>query len=117
MTTKARIEKTGQGGKYGVRITVESDGLRFAITSPGKPHASSVLIPKDAKAIAQFITTATAALLAVFAIAATPLAYVDDTVNDLICQKSRIGLSPDQIAASVHSGDPTCRRSSHEARC
>jgi hypothetical protein len=100
MTTKARI-----------------DGLRFAITSPGKPHASSVLIPKDAKAIAQFITTATAALLAVFAIAATPLAYVDDTVNDLICQKSRMGLSPDQIAASVHSGDPTCRRSSHEARC
>jgi hypothetical protein len=58
MTTKARIEKTGQGGKYGVRITVESDGLRFAITSPGKPHAPSVLIPKDAKAIAQFITTA-----------------------------------------------------------
>jgi hypothetical protein len=56
MTTKARIEKTGHGGKDGVRVTIESDGLRFAITSPGKTHASTVLIPKDANAIAQFIT-------------------------------------------------------------
>ena len=81
MTTNARIERTGIGGKYAVRVTAEGGGLRFAITSPGKTHASAVLIPKDAKGIAQFVTTATAALLAVFIIAAIPLAHADDNVK------------------------------------
>jgi len=107
MTTNARVERAGIGGKYAVRVTAEGEGLRFAITSPGKTHASAVLIPKDAKEIAQFITTATAALLTVFIIAAIPLAHADDNVNNLICQEMRVGLSPDQIAQSVHSGDPT----------
>jgi hypothetical protein len=107
MTTQRRIEKMGRGGKYGVRVTAEGEGLRFAVTLPGKTHASSVLVPKDAKAIAQFITTAIAALLAVFVIAATPLAHADDTVNDLICTEMRMDLSADQIAQSVHFGDPT----------
>ena len=29
MTTNARIERTGIGGKYAVRVAVQSDGLRF----------------------------------------------------------------------------------------
>jgi hypothetical protein len=55
MTTKARIERTGQGGRYTLRVTVESDGMRFAITSPGKTHASAVLPANDSKAVAAFI--------------------------------------------------------------
>jgi hypothetical protein len=59
MTTKARIERTGQGGKYAVRVTVESDGLRFAITSGAgtKTHASAVLPANDSKAVAAFIVS------------------------------------------------------------
>ena len=96
MTTNSRIERTGIGGKDAVRVTAEGEGLRFAITSQDKTHASAVLIPKDAKGIAQFITTATAALLTVFVIAAIPLAHADDNVNDLICQEMRMGVTPDQ---------------------
>lgn len=35
-----------------------------------------------------------------------PIAYADDT-NDLICQESRMGMSPGQISDSIHGGQPS----------
>lgn len=44
-----------------------------------------------------------AALL--FILASAPIAHADNT-NDLICEDSRMGMSPGQISDSIHGGQP-----------
>lgn len=50
--------------------------------------------------------TAIATFFVVFALISAPVAHADDN-NSTICQQStQFGLSPDQIAANIHSGQP-----------
>lgn len=44
-----------------------------------------------------------------------PIAHADGT-DDLICQESRMGMSPGQISDSIHSGDPFTRNTNSAVR-
>ena len=54
----SKIERLGAGAKYGLRVTVEDDGMvKFTITSAGgkKQHANVKLHPIGANGVARHI--------------------------------------------------------------